>query len=117
MSDPTIDVELGSTINAMLHSSGYLNDIHSAISEGLGSFKFIRSFRKGKEGVNRKKSRVKRRSTTTGFFETRSESVSSNKSTKSLFESNQKTEGRWITKQKFRYFSQPLFSVPFWASI
>ena len=62
MSDPTIDVELGTAIHAMLQRTGYLDDVHDAISDGLGSFKFIRSFRKTKGNVSRKKSRIKKRS-------------------------------------------------------
>ena len=68
LSDPTVDVELGSAINTMLQSTGYLNDVHDAISEGLGSFKFVRSFRKSKEKVTRKKSRVKRKTSTKSFY-------------------------------------------------
>ena len=96
MSDPTIDVEFGSTINTMLHSSGYHNDFHSAISEVFGSFKFIRSFRKRQDIVSRKPSRIKRRSTTQGFIDSRSESMVSTKSTKSLNESNQNREGKLL---------------------
>ena len=96
MSDPTIDVEFGSTINTMLHSSGYHNDFHSAISEVFGSFKFIRSFRKRQDIVSRKPSRIKRRSTTQGFIDSRSESMVSTTSTKSLDESNENREGKSI---------------------
>ena len=94
LSDPTIDVELGSTINAMLHSTGYRNDFHCAISEVMSSFKFIRSFKKDKETVSRKKSRIKRRSTSKGFFDIRSESVSSSKSNQSLLAEHQRLEGK-----------------------
>ena len=94
MSDPTIDVELGSTINAMLHSTGYRNDFHCAISEVMSSFKFIRSFKKDKETISRKKSRIKRRSTSKGFFDIRSESVSSSKSYQSLLAETHRLEGK-----------------------
>ena len=94
MSDPTIDVELGSTINAMLHSTGYRNDFHCAISEVLGSFKFIRSFKRGTETITRKKSRIKKRSTSKGFFDIRSESVTENISSQPICERDDKWGGK-----------------------
>ena len=94
MSEPTIDVEFGSTINAMLHSTGYRNDFHCAISEVMSSFKFIRSFKKEKDAVTRKKSRIKKRSTSKGFFDIRSESVSSSKSNQSFLAEHQTLEGK-----------------------
>ena len=63
MTNPAIDLELGSTVNAILEAAGLLQDVHQFIAEQLGSFKFIRSFKRKGESGNRKISRVKRKST------------------------------------------------------
>ena len=59
-----MELELGTAVNSMLQASGFSGDMHSAIASKLAAFKFLRSFKKTGKAKSRKKSRIKRRSTT-----------------------------------------------------
>ena len=110
MLDPTIEVELGAAINAMLQRTGFLDDVHDAISEGLGSFKFVRSFRKVTNNGGRKKSRIKKRSRSKSCFDIHPSSVISEDSIPSSFS----TEGNiWWISFKFTGVSFSMNSGPF----
>ena len=77
----------------MLEATGFLNDLHDIISEGLGSYKFVRSFRKDKENAGRKMSRVKKRSSSKGLYSSRSSSVVDDPSLVSCFGNIKENKG------------------------